>query len=254
MPGESVFAWRLGKNIQGTTKTGVHKGQWLGPAKVLGTETKKNPDGTLAPASVIWVIVKGRLWRCAPQQLRRASERELAEEKLKQKRPWTFENMTKDIVIGEYSDIRDEEPCPETEDEGLDGDGRASNANSEGEDGGDQGPPNLTEDSNDEPAKERDDEEMDSDVEPAETKKSSKRGAPAETWKPTKRLKKTSKRPHEADFAQAEESARRAMEQTQTGYFADAGDFPERVVEIAFPEIDSDRKVRRFLKNPECLS
>ena len=50
VPRESVFAWRLGKNIQGTSKTGVHKGQWFGPAKVLGTETKKNPDGSLAPA------------------------------------------------------------------------------------------------------------------------------------------------------------------------------------------------------------
>ena len=52
----------------------------------------------------IWVVVNGRLWRCAPQQLRRASEREVAEELLAQRRPWTCENIVKDIHIGEYHD------------------------------------------------------------------------------------------------------------------------------------------------------
>jgi hypothetical protein len=84
VPGDTVFAWRLGKNLQGKHKAGVNKGQWFGPGTVLGTETKIREDGNREPASVIWIVMNGRLWRCAPQQLRRASEREVAQEILQQ--------------------------------------------------------------------------------------------------------------------------------------------------------------------------
>ena len=74
-PGESVFAWRQGTHkLAGSRKTGIHQGAWFGPATVLGTESKVH-EGTVVPSAIVWVIVNDRLWRCAPQQLRRSSER-----------------------------------------------------------------------------------------------------------------------------------------------------------------------------------
>ena len=67
IPGETVFAWLVGAQ----KKMGMQKGTWYGPGTVLGTETRNGE-----PISIIWVVMNGRLWRCAPQQLRKASERE----------------------------------------------------------------------------------------------------------------------------------------------------------------------------------
>jgi hypothetical protein len=119
-PGDTVFAWRYGMEKtkgQGQKRgTGLNKGAWYGPAVVLGTETTEL-DGERVPGSIIWVVVNGRLWRCAPQQLRRASEREVAEETLMQRRPWTFENIVKDMHIHEYTDVTGEQPPPEEPEE-----------------------------------------------------------------------------------------------------------------------------------------
>ena len=105
MPGEIVFAWRLGHHkTPGTKKTGLHKGAWFGPATVLGTESRIE-DNRVVPGNIVWVIVSDRLWRCAPQQLRRASEREAATHLLTQAKPWTFENITRTLVIGDFRDI-----------------------------------------------------------------------------------------------------------------------------------------------------
>ena len=105
VPGEIVYAWRLGTGkVAGTKKTGLHRGAWYGPATVLGTESKIE-DGVVTPSSIVWVIVSDRLWRCAPQQLRRASEREHAQHLLTQDKPWTFENITKTLVLGSFRDV-----------------------------------------------------------------------------------------------------------------------------------------------------
>jgi hypothetical protein len=40
VPGETVYVWRQGlSKLAGTSKTGLHRGQWFGPGHVLGTET-----------------------------------------------------------------------------------------------------------------------------------------------------------------------------------------------------------------------
>ena len=46
--------------------------------------------------------------------MRRASEREHSQHLLTQEKPWTFENITKTIVLGQYRDISGEE-FPDTE-------------------------------------------------------------------------------------------------------------------------------------------
>ncbi len=112
--GETVFAWRYGmeKNKGQKRGSGLNKGAWYGRSVVLGTETVITSEQSV-PSSIVWVVVNGRLWRCAPQQLRRASERELAEETLMQRRPWTFENIVKEIHFHEYHDLTEEENPPE---------------------------------------------------------------------------------------------------------------------------------------------
>ena len=108
-PGDTVFAWRQGIEKKRTAqRQGLNRGQWYGPGVVLGTET--SVAGTnLHAGSVVWVVVNGRLWRCAPSQLRHGTDRERAQQELIGKTPWTFQNILKDITIGEHTDVRKEE-------------------------------------------------------------------------------------------------------------------------------------------------
>jgi hypothetical protein len=104
-PGDSVFIWRQGTHkLKGSFKTGIHKGAWFVPGMVLGTESKVH-EGTVLPSAVVWVVINDRLWRCAPEQIRRSSKREVSEYILNQKKPWTFENVTKDLILGQYRDL-----------------------------------------------------------------------------------------------------------------------------------------------------
>ena len=117
MPGEIVFAWRQGEHSTQSTgrSTGIHKGAWFGPATVLGTESRIE-DGVATPGKIVWIVISDRLWRCAPQKLRRASELEHSQHLLMQHKPWTFENITSNIAIGQYRDIAPE-ATPDSGDE-----------------------------------------------------------------------------------------------------------------------------------------
>ena len=115
VPGEVVYAWRLGNNkVAGSKKEGIHRGAWHGPATVLGTENKIE-NGVVTPGNVARVIISDRLWRCAPQQLRRASEREHSQYVLTQPKPWTFENVVPTLILGQYRDVSQDE-FPDTDD------------------------------------------------------------------------------------------------------------------------------------------
>ena len=81
-PGEVVYAWRQGKRKDSkhrphTSKGGIgpRSGQWYGPAVVLGTETTVNKSGPRRE-NIVWVFINGRLWRCAPSQLRPSTSKE----------------------------------------------------------------------------------------------------------------------------------------------------------------------------------
>ena len=95
-------------------KRQIHRGAWYGPATVLGTESKIE-NGVVTPGNVVWVIISDRLWRCAPQQLRRASEREHSQHVLTQPKPWTFENVVPTLILGQYRDVSQDE-FPDTDD------------------------------------------------------------------------------------------------------------------------------------------
>ena len=244
LPGDTVFAWRLGKNVQGKNKTGVNKGQWYGPATVLGTETNEE-NGVRRPAAVVWVVVNNRLWRCAPQQLRKASGREVAMEELRQRRPWTFENIVKDIAIGEYADIQGEAepvaqaPAPEEEEEDdLDDLERPRSDDDMQPDLGNEGMEDV-------------------DVRP---RMHQKRNAEQPEDQVRRRLRKKTT-PEESGgavdwevmMAQATASAKKALDHTETGFFSNVEEFPEVVLHIEFPEMDSAKQIRKYLRNPEAF-
>ena len=117
-PGELVYYWRTQDANKGRRQPGGKHGRFLGPARILATETRRDPDGGLRAGSSVW-LVKGRsLLKCAPEQLRRATEREELVEALtaptEGATPWTFHSVAKEIGGNKYEDISSELP-PEDE-------------------------------------------------------------------------------------------------------------------------------------------
>ena len=53
-----------------------HKVAWLGPATVLGQEMGRSQEQHEEARGTVWIVVQGRLLRCAAEHLRHLSERE----------------------------------------------------------------------------------------------------------------------------------------------------------------------------------
>ena len=92
-PRQLVHFWRSQESGKGKHAPGTKKGRFLGPARVLATETRRSESGELRPGSSVWLVRGRQLLKCAPEQLRHASQREelieaLSEDKNK-KIPWT---------------------------------------------------------------------------------------------------------------------------------------------------------------------
>ncbi|CAE7862191.1 RE1, partial [Symbiodinium sp. KB8] len=114
-PGDLVYFWRSQGGGQSRTQPGNKHGSFLGPARVLATETRKDQDGSLRPGSAIWCVRGRRLLKCAPEQLRHASTREEVLESLAdsgQATPWTYTRVAEEIGGNQYEDLRDEIPDP----------------------------------------------------------------------------------------------------------------------------------------------
>ena len=220
VPGELVYAWRLGLNtMPGTARSqGIHKGAWYGPATVLGTETRTE-NGQATPGNIVWIIISDRLWRCAPQQLRRASEREHAQHVLTQERPWTFEGITGTLALGQYRNIV-AEPYPAEEDES------------------DAIPVNV------------DDEEMPAGGDPeGEQAPPKRRLIEREPEVPSVRRRIIGKQPDPNEAIRLAEDCANFCE---TSLIADEH-LTDTVCEIEFPFIEGDRGVKKYLKNPEAF-
>ena len=110
-PGDLVYYWRkqLPKGMI-SSKTGG----FLGPARVLVTETKREADGQLRAGSTVWVVRGRRLLKCCVEQLRPATERETLVEHLAtdedSKAPWTLPRMVEHLDGHEYEDVSKETP------------------------------------------------------------------------------------------------------------------------------------------------
>lgn len=109
-PGDLVYFWRKQVSNQ---NTGKH-GQFVGPGRILATETKRDADGQLAPSSSVWVVRGRRLLKCSVDQLRPASRREHLLEHLggggDPEAPWTFPRIAGELGGNEYEDISGELP------------------------------------------------------------------------------------------------------------------------------------------------
>ena len=77
--------WRAGVPSMGSLPTirqgstailNKHKGAWLGPVTVLAQEMGRSQEQHEEAHGTVWIVVQGRLLRCAPEHLRHLSERE----------------------------------------------------------------------------------------------------------------------------------------------------------------------------------
>ena len=217
-----MYAWRLGtRKIAGTKKTGLHKGAWFGPATVLGTESRLE-NGVPVPGAIVWIVISDRLWRCAPQQLRRASEREHAQHVLSLPRPWTFENVTRTLDMGNYRDVTGEGNPEDPED----------------------GP--VQEEIPEELEQEVQDEDMpEVEQEPVVNRKR----IPLAQGNGRRYAKKG--RP-DSNLEVAVNLAQECASMTETAFFS-YDHCPDTMLEIEFLLLDHDRMLKKYLKNPEAF-
>ena len=105
LPGDLVFYWRV-QNSNSDKLNSWTRGNYVGPARVLATETKRDEDNNLHPTSVIWLVRGTKLVKVAAEQIRPASVREqcLHEINSPPRLPWTFTNITQELKKGEYWD------------------------------------------------------------------------------------------------------------------------------------------------------
>ena len=104
MPGDLVYYWR--NQLPHSEKGAFQSGRFLGPARVLATETRKE-NGEWRPGSVIWIYSGTRLLKAAPEQLRHASQYEMMLEEMKRpcEIPWTISHLAEDATKRFYTDI-----------------------------------------------------------------------------------------------------------------------------------------------------
>ena len=77
-PGDLVFYWRKQFGNHGVETKGQNfkKGGFIGPARVLATETKVESDGQRRPTQHVWLFRGSKLLKATPNLLRHARERE----------------------------------------------------------------------------------------------------------------------------------------------------------------------------------
>ena len=111
-PGDLVFFWRTQESGQGKRSPGTKHGRFLGPARILAMEPRKNSDGEGRPSHAVWCVRGRQLIKCSPEQLRPASDREELVEALseEQSTPWTFSRLTRELGGNQYEDISSEVP------------------------------------------------------------------------------------------------------------------------------------------------
>ncbi|CAE7455783.1 RE1 [Symbiodinium sp. CCMP2592] len=111
-PGDLVFFWRTQESGQGKRSPGTKHGRFLGPARILATEVRRNPDGSTRDGHAIWCVRGRQLIKCSPEQLRPASTREELVESLSEDQgtPWTFSRLSQELGGNQYEDISAEVP------------------------------------------------------------------------------------------------------------------------------------------------
>lgn len=108
--GDLVYVWRRQlphndpQNKQGA-------GKFIGPARILATETSRLADGSLKKGSSVWLVRGRRLLKCAAEQLRHASEREVILDELHSTQPqaWNFPRVAEQLGGSDYNDYTEKD-------------------------------------------------------------------------------------------------------------------------------------------------
>ena len=120
-PGDLVYNWRKQLSGQRGHNQQQKQGCYLGPGRILVTETKRDPQGNLSPGSAVWIIRGRRLIKCCVEQLRHATQREQLLEHLshdeEKKAPWTFQRLTEGLGGNEFEDLSQEGGPPTSSEE-----------------------------------------------------------------------------------------------------------------------------------------
>ena len=125
--GTRVCCWRADVPSMGSLNTirqgstailNKHKGAWLGPATVLAQEMGRSQKQHEEAHGTVWIVVQGRLLRCAPEHLRRLSEREslsIDRGKDDKEKAQTFTDIVQDFRFskGAHVDLRSQHDPPD---------------------------------------------------------------------------------------------------------------------------------------------
>ena len=114
-PGDLVYFWRSHEAGQSRRSPGSKQGRFLGPARVLATETRRDEQGQPRPSGSVWCVRGRSLLKCSPEQLRFASPREelletLAKEHGHESTPWTYTRVASEIGSSQFQDLSGEVP------------------------------------------------------------------------------------------------------------------------------------------------
>ena len=109
-PGDLVYFWRSQVSGQGKHHPSSKRGMFLGPARILATESRRDSDGTLPPGSSVWCVRGRQLVKCSPEQLRPELLDALAREHGELHTPWTFSRLSEELGGNQFLDVSHEVP------------------------------------------------------------------------------------------------------------------------------------------------
>ena len=106
--GELVYIWRQQLTGQDAQQNKAGKGRFVGPARILATESVKDDHGELRRGSSVWLFRGRRLLKCCPEQLRRASDREVIIAEIHDPDPaatWDFPKVAQQLGGNDFDDM-----------------------------------------------------------------------------------------------------------------------------------------------------
>eukprot|EP00435_Cladocopium_sp_Y103_P070486 s548_g35.t1 len=104
--GDLVYIWRKQLTGQDAGQNKQGSGRFVGPARILATEMKRDQQGELQRGSSIWLVRGRRLIKCCAEQLRHATDKEHIIHELHQPdtQPWTFPKVAEELGGTEFDD------------------------------------------------------------------------------------------------------------------------------------------------------
>ena len=105
--GGMVYIWRQQLTGEDAKQNKIGAGRFVGPARILATEKKRDEHGNLVPGSSVWLVRGRRLLKGCPEQMRHATEREITVELQGGEHlpRWDFPRIAEELGGNEYDDF-----------------------------------------------------------------------------------------------------------------------------------------------------